>query len=442
MSQKILVPDVGEADNVEVVEVLVSVGDTVEKDESLVVLESDKASMEIPSPFAGVVSAIAVKSGDAVDEGDLILELDPVSGETETETKKKSGSGAPPGVTPPRETPGSVPPPTAKETNDQVVKPSPVEMVEEVKVADVKPADQEQGLKVHAGPAVRKQAREYGVQLCDVTGTGQYGRILKEDIKQYVKRNLHEGQGTGAGIPAIAQVDFAKFGEVEHRPLSRIRKASARNLHRSWLNVPHVTQFDEADITDLEIFRKKQNEELAREGIKITPLAFLVKASIAALIKYPQFNASIDPAYEHMVFKKYYNIGIAVETNEGLVVPVIKDADKKGVIALAQETGNLAGLAREKKLPMDAMQGATFTISSLGGVGGTAFTPIVNAPEVAILGVSRSKITPVYNGEEFLARTMLPLSLSYDHRAIDGAEAARFTNYLSMVLSDLRRILM
>ncbi len=425
MSQKILVPDVGEADNVEVVEVLVSVGDTVEKDESLVVLESDKASMEIPSPFTGVVSSIAVKSGDTVDEGDLILELDVVSGEkteTEKETKKKSDS-------------------VAKETEDQVLKPSPVEMVEEVKAADVT-EDAEQGLKVHAGPAVRKQAREYGVQLCEVTGTGKYGRILKEDIKQYVKRNLREGQGTDAGIPAIPLVDFAKFGEVEHKPLSRVRKASARNLHRSWLNVPHVTQFDEADITDLEIFRKKQNEELARDGIKITPLAFLVKATIAALIKYPKFNASIDPAYEHMVLKKYYNIGIAVETSEGLVVPGIKDADKKGVIALAQEAGDLAGLAREKKLPLDAMQGATFTISSLGGIGGTAFTPIVNAPEVAILGVSRSKITPVHNGEEFLARTMLPLSLSYDHRAIDGAEAARFTNYLSMVLSDLRRILM
>ena len=441
MSQKVLVPDVGEAEHIEVVEVLVSIGDTVEKDESLVVLESDKASMEIPSPFAGLVSAIAVKTGDSVDEGDLILELDPVSGESlkvEKETKKKPAGGTPPVDS----APGSVSAPAVQEADDPV-KSTSMGLIEQIMVADATPADSTTGgLKVHAGPAVRKQAREYGVQLTDLVGTGKYGRIIKEDIKQYVKRNLHESQGHGAGIPVIPQVDFSRFGEVEIKPLSRIRKASARNLHRSWLNVPHVTQFDEADVTELEIFRKQQNDELAGDGVKVTPLAFLIKASVAALIKYPQFNASIDPAYDHMILKKYYNIGIAVETSEGLMVPVLKDADKKGVIALAREAGDLAGLAREKKLPMDAMQGATFTISSLGGIGGTAFTPIVNAPEVAILGVSRTKVTPVYNGEEFLARTMLPLSLSYDHRAIDGAEAARFTNYLSMVLSDLRRILM
>ena len=449
MSQKVLVPDVGEAENIEVVEVLVSVGDRVEADDSLVVLEADNASMEIPSPFAGVVTAIAVKSGDTVDEGDLILELDSVSGESEKtetikETKKKSVRGMLPDEASRDETlPGSAPAPAAEAVDGQVESAT-LEIAERVKAAVVTPAGPEdQDLKVHAGPAVRKQAREYGVHLSELAGTGKYGRILKEDIKQYVKRSLQEKHGAaGTGIPVIPLVDFSKFGEVELKPLSRIRKASARNLHRSWLNVPHVTQFDEADITELEIFRKQQNEELARDGIKVTPLAFLIKASVAALIKYPQFNASIDPAYDHLILKKYYNIGIAVETSEGLVVPVLKDADKKGVIALAQEAANLAGLAREKKLPMDAMQGATFTISSLGGIGGTAFTPIVNAPEVAILGVSRSKVTPVHNGDEFLPRTMLPLSLSYDHRAIDGAEAARFTSYLSLVLSDLRRILM
>jgi pyruvate dehydrogenase E2 component (dihydrolipoyllysine-residue acetyltransferase) len=439
MSQQVQVPDVGEADNVEVVELLVAVGDRVEKDESLVVLESEKASMEIPSPCAGVILAIAVKSGDTVDEGDLILELDSIA--------EESSSSAPlPDTTAEQDKPEPVlvtgTEPGATGTEPQVTDPPPVKTVEDVQaeaVAPVHPAGR--GLKVHAGPAVRKQAREYGVQLSLITGTGKYGRILKEDIKQYVKRNLDSGR-SGSAIPVIQLPDFTKFGEVEVRPLSRIRKASARNLHRSWLNVPHVTQFDEADITDLEVFRRKQNEELARDGIKITPLAFMVRASVAALIRFPRFNASIDPDGGQMFLKKYYNIGIAVETNDGLVVPVIRDANQKGVIALAQEAADLAGLAREKKLPMDAMQGATFTISSLGGIGGTSFTPIVNAPEVAILGVSRSKVSPVYNGKEFLPRTLLPLSLSYDHRAIDGAEAARFAHYLTLVLSDLRRILM
>jgi pyruvate dehydrogenase E2 component (dihydrolipoamide acetyltransferase) len=312
MSEKVLVPDVGEAENVEVIEVLVAVGNTVEKDESLVVLESSKASMEIPSPFAAVVSAIAVTSGDTVDEGDLILELESVAGES----PKKDVSEVQEPADPDSETP-------------------PVETVE--KTMPAPPSDSRGGnAKVHAGPAVRKQAREYGVQLTNVPGSGKYGRILKEDIKQYVKQNLRAGrEETVAGIPPVAQIDFEKFGDVEIKPLSRVRKASARNLHRSWLNIPHVTQFDEADITELEIFRSKQNEELARDGIKVTPLAFLIRATVSALLKYPQFNASIDPTCEHMVLKKYINIGIAVETAEGLMVPVIRDADRKGVIALA-----------------------------------------------------------------------------------------------------------
>jgi pyruvate dehydrogenase E2 component (dihydrolipoamide acetyltransferase) len=384
--------------------------------------------MEIPSPFAGVVTSIAVKVGDSVDEGGLILELETgESAETsepgQDESEKK---------------------PEIKEPEIKEPEPGIPEPVTETVVAEEETIGAP-GEKVHAGPAVRKLAREYGVVLNEVTGSGKLGRILREDLQLHVKNRLGQqvaGSGSGGGIPAIPKIDFAKFGEIELRPMSRIRKASAKNLHRSWLNVPHVTQFDEADITDLEIFRKSQNEELARQEIKVTPLAFLIKASLSALAKYPQFNASIDPDYEHLILKKYYNIGIAVETNDGLVVPVIKNADEMGVIELAKSAGELAALARDKKLPMDAMQGATFTISSLGGIGGTAFTPIVNAPEVAILGVSRSKVKPVYDGAEFLPRTILPLSLSYDHRAIDGAEAARFTNYLAMVLTDLRRILL
>ena len=281
------------------------------------------------------------------------------------------------------------------------------------------------------------------MQLSGIKGSGKYGRILKEDVQLYVKQRMKAGgSAVGSGIPVIPVVDFSKHGEIEIKPLSRIPKASAKNLHRSWLNVPHVTQFDEADITEMEVFRKSQNQELAPDGVKVTPLAFLVRAVVATLVKYPQFNSSIDPDYDHLILKKYFNIGIAVETPDGLVVPVIKDADKKGIVSLAVEASDLAAKARDKKLPIDAMQGATFTISSLGGIGGTAFTPIVNAPEVAILGVSRSKVVPVYDGAEFVPRTMLPLSLSYDHRAIDGAEAARFTSYLAMVISDLRHALM
>jgi pyruvate dehydrogenase E2 component (dihydrolipoamide acetyltransferase) len=435
MIEQVLVPDVGEADNVEVVEILVAVGQTVEKDDSLVVLESDKASMEIPSPLAGVVTSIAVKVGDSVDEGGLILELEtrPVNSAETTEPEKGDSEKIPENL----ET-GVV------EAEIKTPEPETPEPVTRTVVAEDETIGVS-GEKIHAGPAVRKFAREYGVKLSEVSGSGKLGRIVREDLQLHVKNRLGQsvvGSGSGSGIPAIPDIDFAKFGEIELKPLSRIRKASARNLHRSWLNVPHVTQFDEADITDLEIFRKSQNEELAREGIKITPLAFLIKAALSALVKYPQFNASIDPNYEHLILKKYYNIGIAVETNDGLVVPVIRNADEMGVVELAQSAGELAALARDKKLPMDAMQGATFTISSLGGIGGTAFTPIVNAPEVAILGVSRSKVKPVYDGSEFMPRTILPLSLSYDHRAIDGAEAARFTNYLAMVLTDLRRILL
>ena len=426
--QIIAVPDVGGADEVLVTDVLVKVGDALEAEDSLVVLESDKASMEIPTPVAGEVLEILVEEGAEVKEGDALVRLmaaDQTSDPSETASA-----------------------PAVSAATVEAVPLKPVSTPAAPQPVATLASSLETSALVHAGPAVRKQAREYGVDLGEVIPSGQKSRILKEDIHNFVKQRLSEpsskssADAVSGGIPPIPDVDFSRFGVTEMVQLSRIRKASAKNLHRSWVNVPHVTQFDEADITELEAFRKSQNIELAKTGNKITPLAFLVKACVNALIKYPQFNASIESSFDHMVYKKYYNIGVAVETPDGLVVPVIKDADKKGVIQLAQETAELAALAREKKLPMDAMQGGTFSISSLGGIGGTAFTPIVNAPEVAILGVSKSKMAPVYDGIEFQPRNILPLSLSYDHRAIDGAEAARFTAHIAQVLSDLKRLIL
>ena len=426
--QIIAVPDVGGADEVLVTDVLVKVGDALEAEDSLVVLESDKASMEIPTPVAGEVLEILVEEGAEVKEGDALVRLmaaDQTSDPSETASA-----------------------PAVSAATVEAVPLKPVSTPAAPQPVATLASSLETSAKVHAGPAVRKQAREYGVDLGEVIPSGQKSRILKEDIQNFVKQRLSEpsskssADAVSGGIPPIPDVDFSRFGVTEMVQLSRIRKASAKNLHRSWVNVPHVTQFDEADITELEAFRKSQNIELAKTGNKITPLAFLVKACVNALIKYPQFNASIESSFDHMVYKKYYNIGVAVETPDGLVVPVIKDADKKGVIQVAQETAELAALAREKKLPMDAMQGGTFSISSLGGIGGTAFTPIVNAPEVAILGVSKSKMAPVYDGIEFQPRNILPLSLSYDHRAIDGAEAARFTAHIAQVLSDLKRLIL
>jgi pyruvate dehydrogenase E2 component (dihydrolipoamide acetyltransferase) len=426
--QIIAVPDVGGADEVLVTDVLVKVGDALEAEDSLVVLESDKASMEIPTPVAGEVLEILVEEGAEVKEGDALVRLmaaDQTSDPSETASA-----------------------PAVSAATVEAVPLKPVSTPAAPQPVATLASSLETSALVHAGPAVRKQAREYGVDLGEVIPSGQKSRILKEDIQNFVKQRLSEpsskssADAVSGGIPPIPDVDFSRFGVTEMVQLSRIRKASAKNLHRSWVNVPHVTQFDEADITELEAFRKSQNIELAKTGNKITPLAFLVKACVNALIKYPQFNASIESSFDHMVYKKYYNIGVAVETPDGLVVPVIKDADKKGVIQVAQETAELAALAREKKLPMDAMQGGTFSISSLGGIGGTAFTPIVNAPEVAILGVSKSKMSPVYDGIEFQPRNILPLSLSYDHRAIDGAEAARFTAHIAQVLSDLKRLIL
>jgi pyruvate dehydrogenase E2 component (dihydrolipoamide acetyltransferase) len=442
--QTISVPDVGDASEVTVTEILVKVGDQLEVDDSIVVLESDKASMEIPTPVAGEVLAILVKDGATVGEGDALITLRA----SQAEAVSASGS-APVNTDRAAQSTAStdIAAPVAASTKAKSVSGALPAMAPQAPASSADSTGNNVG-KVHAGPAVRKQAREYGVNLSEVSGTGQKGRILKEDIQQFVKNQIsgsRAGSGSaaaGAGIPPIPVIDFTKFGEIELRPLSRVRRSSARNLHRSWLNVPHVTQFDEADITDLEVFRKAQNIELAAAGDKLTPLAFLIKACIAALKKYPQFNSSIDADYEHLTIKKYFNIGVAVETPDGLVVPVIRGADQKGVVELARESASLARMARDKKLPLDAMQGATFSISSLGGIGGTAFTPIVNAPEVAILGVSRSAMKPVWNGHEFVPRMMLPLSLSYDHRAIDGAEAARFCSYLRDLLTDTRRLIL
>jgi pyruvate dehydrogenase E2 component (dihydrolipoamide acetyltransferase) len=433
-SKVVAVPDIGDAQEIVVAEVLVRQGDALEDGDSIVVLESDKASMEIPTDLAGAVQEIFVSEGDEVHEGDSLITI---VGWVPIEVAAQKTT--------------EIPAERADLTSGQTARSDAAASLGQTEAAKSRSDSQSRKYQdqetktggVHAGPAVRKQARDYGVNITEVTGTGRKGRVLKEDIHEFVKARIADKDTSGSsGIPAMPQMDFAKWGEVENRSLSRIRKASAKNLHRSWLNVPHVTQFDEADITDLELFRKAQNLELQPSGVKVTLLAFLIKAVVDALKKYPQFNSSITGDYSHLIVKKYYHIGIAVETDDGLVVPVLKDADRKGVSQLAQESAELAKLARDKKLPMDAMQGATFTISSLGGIGGTAFTPIVNAPEVAILGVSRSKMTPVYDGETFNPRLMLPLSLSYDHRAIDGAEAARFASHLGAVLSDIRRVIM
>ena len=451
MVTEIFVPDIGEAKDVEVIEILVGVGDEIEVDTSLVVLESDKASMEIPSPTPGKIGAISVKVGDIVEEGHLILELEPVekaplslsvaTGENylkEDEVKGHLISNRGELLREDRQADAML----SEGTQDSSELMTPITPVSEGTqdpselMTPITPVSEE----IYAGPAVRKQGREYGVHLPDVKGTGRGGRILKTDIQRYVAARLRSVPEDPT--PITSNIDFGKFGEIEIKPLSKVRRLSAKNLHRSWRNIPHVTQFDEADVTELEVFRKEQNMEQGHPFIKLTPLAFLIKASVTALIKHPQFNSSIQESLENLVLKKFYNIGIAVETEGGLVVPVLKDADKKGLLQIAEESAALAAKARNKALSFEDMQGATFTISSLGGIGGTAFTPIVNSPEVAILGVSRARVCPVFEDGSFVARTLLPLSLSYDHRAIDGADAARFISSLSSILGDIRRIIL
>ena len=438
---EIKVPDIGDFKEVDVIEILVKPGDTVVTDASLITVESDKATMEIPSPAAGVVKEIKVKLGDKVAEGSMILLLEASAGDAPAPQASKSAE--PPA--PPAPMPATVSAPAPL----PIHRPAPVQMEPPAEVCAFQP---------HASPSVRKFARELGADLAKVRGSGPKGRVTQEDVQAFVKRVLTQAPAAAlaAAAPAGAapfdlpewpQVDFAKFGPVELKPLSRIKKLSGANLHRNWISIPHVTQFDEADITELEAFRKDSGAASEKQGFKLTMLAFLIKACVTALRQYPEFNASLERGGENLVLKKCFHIGVAVDTPDGLVVPVIRDADRKGVYELARELAEMSRLARDKKLKPGDMQGGTFSISSLGGIGGTAFTPIINAPEVAILGVSRSAMRPVWVGGkgesgQFLPRLMLPLSLSYDHRVIDGASAARFTSYLASVLSDIRRSLL
>ncbi|SNS98144.1 pyruvate dehydrogenase E2 component (dihydrolipoamide acetyltransferase) [Noviherbaspirillum humi] len=446
---EIKVPDIGDFKEVEVIEVMVKPGDTIAAEQSLVTVESDKASMEIPSSHAGVVKELKVKVGDKVSEGSLLLMLE------------TAGGGAPAAAAAPAPAPAaggdsvsaaidalaakaapaasaSVPAPSAK--------PLPTAALEPAAPANA---------KAHASPSVRKFARELGVDLGRVKGSGPKGRILHEDIQGFVKSVMSGAaaapaakaaaggkQGGGLDLLPWPSLDFSKFGSTETQVLSRIKKISGPNLHRNWVMIPHVTQFDEADVTELEEFRKDSNAALAKSGVKLTMLAFVIKASVAALKKLPTFNASLDEKGENIILKQYYHIGFAADTPNGLVVPVIKDVDKKGISQIAKEMTELSAQAREGKLKPADMQGASFTISSLGGIGGTAFTPIINAPEVAILGLSKTSFKPVWDGKQFVPRLMLPLSLSYDHRVIDGAMGARFTAYLAEVLSDMRKTLL
>ena len=428
----ILVPDIGDFDGVEVIEILVAVGDSINVEDPIASLESDKAAMEIPSPFAGTVKEIKINLGDKVSEGDLLITIE-ASADTATESPA-AAEEAPAEVSKkaepaPAPSPAPVPAP-AKTAN----RPSPTASMS---------IDEAGFSQAHASPSVRKFARELGADLSKMTGSGAKNRIIKEDVKAWVKQALAQGSsGGGLGVEPMPEIDYSQFGEIEMQALSRINKLTGKFLHRNWVTVPHVTQFDDADITELEKFRKQLNKENEKEGIRITVLAFLMKALVSALKEYPRFNSALDHTGENLVIKKYINIGVAMDTPDGLVVPVIRDCDRKTLFELATELTETSKRARDKKLSPADMSGGCITISSLGGIGGTAFTPIVNAPEVAILGVSRSSMKPVYNGKDFDARLMLPLSLSYDHRVIDGADGARFTSYLSKVLSDTRRLLL
>ncbi len=431
-SQQVHVPDIGSSGKARVIELYVKAGDHIEADQSLLTLESDKASMEIPSPATGVVESVTIKLNDEVGTGDLILTL-----------KVQGAVAAAPA---PAAAPTTPTEPTKAATPAEADrKPAPTAQTEAAKPVGAPSRD---GTKVHAGPAVRQLAREFGVELAAVTGSGPKGRILKEDVQQYVKSMLQQGPQTavaasgGTGIPPIPAVDFSKFGEIEEVEMSRLMQIGAANLHRSWLNVPHVTQFESADITELEAFRVVQKAAAEKAGVKLTVLPLLLKACAHLLRELPDFNSSLAPSGKALIRKKYVHVGFAVDTPDGLMVPVIRNVDQKSLLQLAGEAAELAEKARTKKLSPDAMQGACFTISSLGHIGGTGFTPIVNAPEVAILGVSKATMQPVWDGSAFQPRLMLPLSLSYDHRVINGAAAARFTKRLSELLADIRTLLL
>ena len=410
--KQVIVPDIGNYKDVPIIEVLVKVGDSVQAEDALITLETDKATMDVPAPFAGVIKELKVKSGDKISEGALIALI---------EASAEAPGAAPAAVTaaPQAATVAArpVPAPAA----------APTRTVAEVSHTSSGPA--------HASPSIRRFARELGVNLAQVRGSGIKSRVTKEDVHNYVKAALAQPRG-GMQVAEMPLVDFAKYGAIETKPLSRIKKLSGAFLHRNWVTIPHVTQFDEADITVMDALRKKMGAQQGAQGVKITPLVFLLKAVVAALRQFPDFNASLDASGENLVVKKYFHIGVAVDTADGLMVPVLRDVDKKDLVQLAKELAEISARARDKKLSAAEMQGGCFSISSLGGIGGTAFTPIINAPEVAILGVSRSAMKPVYENGAFVPRLMLPLSLSYDHRVIDGAAAARFTKYLAHALAD------
>ena len=435
--KEVLVPDIGDFKDIPVIEVLVKPGDHVKEEDSLITLESDKATMEVPAPFDGVIKDLRVSVGDGVSEGTIILSLEALLAE-EKPQKSEPTHEAPVTETSP-ETKKS--PVIAEEATPTPVAPKP-------QAAPTKTTEKTAS-SAHASPGVRRFARELGVDITLVSGTGPKDRILKEDIQTFVKNSIQNndnssatGSGLGFNLPAMPVIDFEKFGPIEKKELSRIKKISGAALHRNWVTIPHITQHDEVDITELEAFRKSLAKDSEKSGVKVTPLALIMKTAVAALKKFPEFNSSLTPEGDALFIKQYFHIGVAVDTPGGLVVPVIRDVDKKGILQIAEELGTVSVKARDGKLGPADMSGGTFTISSLGGIGGSHFTPIVNAPEVAILGVARSSIKPIWNGTEFAPRLILPLSLSYDHRVIDGAEGARFVTYLNQMLADIRRVLL
>ncbi len=438
---EIRIPDIGDFDGVDVIEVLVAIDQEVAKEESLFTLESDKATMEIPSPESGVITELKIAVGDVVKEGDVVALL-MASAEADTPAETKAEVEVEVEVEPEGEPIPEVLNEEVETVVAEVPQPAPV-----IASASSKAVTSAGGM-AHASPAIRRFARELGANLNQIVGSARAGRITRDDVKAFVKQALSAapassgGSGMPFGLPPLRETDFSKFGQIETQSLSRIQKLSGSFLARNWISIPHVTQFDEADITEMEAFRKG-NQELARaRGTKLTPLPFMIKACVAALKQFPRFNASLSTDGESLVLKKYFHIGIAVDTDDGLVVPVLRNCDQKGLLELAEELAEVSQRARDGKLLPKDFQGGCFTISSLGGIGGTAFTPIINAPEVAILGVSRSYMKPLWNGMEFRPRLMLPLSLSYDHRVIDGASAARFTRYLAEMMADIRRVML
>ncbi len=435
---QILLPDIGDFDAVEIIEIAINPGDAVNKEDTLITLESDKATMDIPCPHPGTIKKVLVKIGDKIAEGAPIaiieekVEDGPAAKADEEPEPQESAPAAKVDEAPePQESAPAEPPETAAPAS-----PPPPAPERAAPVSD-------RSREIYASPAVRRFARELGVDLQVVQGSGRKGRILKEDVKAFTKERMSAPTAAGGfAMPVIPEIDFSKFGEVEIRPLSRIKQIGGQSLHQSWVSSPHVTQFDEADISDLEDFRKLQAEEAKKQGVKLTLLTFLVKAAVKALQQYPEFNSSLRPDGESIVLKKYLHIGIAVNTDSGLMVPVIRDADQKGLLDIAGEIITLSTNARQRKISPEALQGGCFTISSLGGVGGLHFTPIINMPEAAILGVSRAAIKPVYQNGEFIPRLIMPFALSYDHRIIDGVAGAQFTRFLSKVLTDIRHILL